>query len=295
MTRFVFVGLCASVGLAAGLTLASPSGTNAHQPEPLEASERLGAADDLFLPAPDGWRTYVNGRFGMQVSYPPDLFTPAAAPEEGDGRRFEGEDAVIEVIGWENENELTPEALASHLVGAEGYGTIVHREIEEARLVLSGRRAEQIFLEEYVFEDGTVQAFAMEYPSARRATYDPLLETIAESFISGEEAASGALAAGPRQHECPVAYGCPPPAQFHAHHPAPPLAVPHDSFRILVWAKKAPGGKKLKMKGGRGPELKSMRGRGRPEIRGLGLPKPKAKKAGRKKPKGKGRGKGKKR
>lgn len=296
-----------SLGLIAGLLTALPTGTEAHPPEPTEASHRVVRADDLFLTAPNGWHIYVNGRFGTRVSYPPDLFTPAEAPEAGDGRRFEGETAVIEVIGWVNDNGLTPQSLASHLVGAEGYGEVRQKEIQEARLVLSGQRSERVFYEEYLFQGGTVQAFAMEYPAALASGYDLLLDEIAASFVHGDGAVPGELAAAPPQGGCPNANGCSPPdldrplegpVQFRPGGTAlPPHARPLSpgELRILVWAPRGPGGKKLKTDDPEGKRLKALSGNRPGVARGPSGKKPKIKAPGRNKPKAGSRGRGKKR
>jgi hypothetical protein len=92
MTRLALAGFFAAAAL--GVTAVFTTATDAHPPEPTEATELIG--HDAFLTAPNGWQTYVNGRFGTRISYPPEIFTPAEAPETGDGRRFEGTDAVLE-------------------------------------------------------------------------------------------------------------------------------------------------------------------------------------------------------
>ena len=77
-------------------------------------------AQDAFIPAANGWETYVNERFGTQLSYPADIFRPGEAPENGDGRRFDGGDAALEVFAWENTDNETAQSLKRRLIGTEG-------------------------------------------------------------------------------------------------------------------------------------------------------------------------------
>jgi hypothetical protein len=181
----------AGIALSALVGLALPTGAWA------QALAAQGPEADQLLASEDGWDTYVNGRFGMRLTYPVTVFSPAKTAPEGDGRRFESEDARIEVSAWRNDANVTPSELASQLAEAEGYRDLVRQEVEEARLILSGYRADRVFHEEYVFEGATVQALGMEYPLERRVTYDPLMEAIAALFFPGVETGPGAPVAEP--------------------------------------------------------------------------------------------------
>jgi hypothetical protein len=46
------------------------------------------------------WAVYANGRFGTTVDYPPALFTPLPAPENGDGRAFQTADGQAGFVAW---------------------------------------------------------------------------------------------------------------------------------------------------------------------------------------------------
>lgn len=143
---------------------------------------------DRFVEDDNGWVTYINGRFGMRVSYPPELFTPAEAPADGSGRRFESSTASFEAFGWENEDEDTGATLATSLIGAEGYENIARQEVTDSMLVISGHRSDRAFLEKYVLRGSTVQAFGIEYPKAASSEYASLAAEIADSFLHGDEA-----------------------------------------------------------------------------------------------------------
>ena len=140
---------------------------------------------DLFIPQPGGWETYVNNRFGTQLSYPADLFSPDAASENGDGRRFVAEDAQLEIFGWDNAEGETASSLRERLVGTQGYENVTYNRSGGSWLVLSGFRGDNIFYEKYFFRNGTIQAFGMEFPEDEKPFYAPVVERIEDSFRAG--------------------------------------------------------------------------------------------------------------
>lgn len=171
----------AALGCAVALAPAPPPRAQ-QQPPPAETQ---AAARDLFLAAEGGWQTYVNGRFGMALSFPPDLFTPADPPANGDGRRFLSPEAGLETFGWVNAEGETPASLKARLVGSAGYERVTYGPVGRDWVALSGYRGGKIFYEKYVFRGDTVQAFGMEYPAPLRDRYDPVLERIEDSFRAG--------------------------------------------------------------------------------------------------------------
>ena len=144
-----------------------------------------GHAQDQFLPAANGWETYVNERFGTTLSYPGDIFTPGDAPENRDGRRFEGGDAALEVFAWANSDNETAQSLKGRLVGTEGYEEVTYSPVGPNWLVLSGFRGDDIFYEKYFFRGDTVHGFGMEFPESEKPFYAPIVEGIEDSFQTG--------------------------------------------------------------------------------------------------------------
>ncbi len=142
-------------------------------------------AEDQFLPAANGWETYVNERFGTTLSYPADIFSPGQAPENGDGRRFDGGDAALEVFAWANADNETARSLKSRLIGTEGYEEVTYSPMGPNWLVLSGFRGDDIFYEKYFFRGDTVHGFGMEFPQAEKPFYAPIVEGIENSFQTG--------------------------------------------------------------------------------------------------------------
>ena len=140
---------------------------------------------DAFIPLPDGWQTYVNDRFGMRFDYPAELFAPEPPPENGDGRTFRAADASLQIFAFQNIENETPASLEQRLVGAEGYETVTYSPSGSGWLVLSGFRSDMIFYEKYLFRGGIIAAFGMEFPTARKPFYAPMVERIEDSFRAG--------------------------------------------------------------------------------------------------------------
>jgi hypothetical protein len=64
------VGCLAAIVLSAVVASTFPTGALA------QAQSEPAPEPDLFLASEDGWDTYVNGRFGMRLTYPAFLFSP---------------------------------------------------------------------------------------------------------------------------------------------------------------------------------------------------------------------------
>jgi hypothetical protein len=143
------------------------------------------ASADQFQPAHGGWQTYVNERFGTRLDFPPDIFVPGAAPDNGAGQRFAAADAALEVYSFENIDRETPASLKRRLVGSEGYTDVTYSPSGDSWLVLSGFRGPIIFYEKYFFVGGVVSGFGMEFPSAEKPRYAPIIERMEDSFRAG--------------------------------------------------------------------------------------------------------------
>lgn len=169
--RALALGIGAAV-LALGISPLPPLVSSAH-------------AEDLFIPAANGWETYVNERFGTTLSYPADIFTPGDPPENGDGRRFDGGDAALEVFAWANSDNESAQSLKDRLVGTEGYADVTYSPVGANWLVLSGFRGDDIFYEKYFFRGDTVHGFGMEFPRSEKPFYAPIVEQVENSFRTG--------------------------------------------------------------------------------------------------------------
>jgi hypothetical protein len=146
----------------------------------------FGAAQaDQFIPLADGWQTYVNDRFGMQFDYPADVFTPEDPPENGDGQTFTAEDATLEIYAFHNTGRDTPKSLKKRMNGTEGYENVTYSPSGKTWLVLSGFRSDHIFYEKYMFADGVISAFGVDFPKEEKPFFSPVIERIENSFKPG--------------------------------------------------------------------------------------------------------------
>jgi len=145
----------------------------------------VSARADQFLPAQGGWKTYVNERYGTRLDFPPDVFVPGEAAENGAGRRFAAADATLEIYSFENIERETPASLKRRLVGSEGYTDVTYSPTGDGWLVLSGFRGPIIFYEKYFFAGGIVSGFGMEFPADQKPQYAPIIERMENSFRAG--------------------------------------------------------------------------------------------------------------
>ena len=143
------------------------------------------SAADSFTPLGDGWRTYVNARYGARFDYPADMFAPGAMPANGDGLRFTAPDATLELYTWRNTQGESGVSLKQRMRGTRGYTNVTYSPAGKGWLVLSGFRGDNIFYEKYVFRNGVVSGFGMEFPRARKPLYAPIVERIEDSFHAG--------------------------------------------------------------------------------------------------------------
>lgn len=171
-------------GFAAFLLIAPVSSALAH--EYPTSSERHAARmpQDLFVPARQGWVTYVNARSGASLTYPADLFEPLPPTEGGENQRFVSRDgeAELEFIVLPRAPGQTPRRLQQSLIGQPGYGEVTYSKRGRSWFVLSGYRDGRIFYDKYIFARDSVQAFALAYPSSHRHVYDPVVEVIEDNF-----------------------------------------------------------------------------------------------------------------
>ena len=140
---------------------------------------------DTFIQRANGWQTYENGRFGMRLEFPAEVFSAEAPPENGDGRTFRSSDATLQVFAFQNADGDDPASLKQELVGAEGYDNVTYGPTGSDWLVLSGFRGDAIFYEKYFFRGGAISAFGMEFPQDRKPFYAPIVERIEDSFRAG--------------------------------------------------------------------------------------------------------------
>lgn len=126
--------------------------------------------------------TYVNPRFGFSLTYPANL-TAGPPPANGDGRHFASPDGELSVraFGHFLVAESFDEMWASTL---ENYGAAVTYKVKrDDWFVVSGVLDGTEFYHKVFVQGGNACHFIIEYPHARNAVYDPVVEQIAKDFV----------------------------------------------------------------------------------------------------------------
>jgi hypothetical protein len=146
----------------------------------------IGAAHaDRFIDRGNGWQTYINERFFMRFDYPADIFAPQEPPQNGGGRTFLAKDAELIIYALHNIDNETPASFKRRMAETEGYENVTYSPSGETWLVLSGFRGGHIFYEKYMFKDGVISAFGIDFPKERKPFYAPIVERIENSFKPG--------------------------------------------------------------------------------------------------------------
>jgi hypothetical protein len=174
-------------GIAAFALLAQVSTAAAqYSPAPGEGQHAARMPGDLFVPSGPGFTTYVNARSGASLTYPAELFEPVPT-DSPDNQRFVSHDgqAELEFIVLPRASGQTPRSLQQSLIGREGYEQVTYAPRGRSWFVLSGYRGDEIFYEKYTFAGGSVQAFAIAYPSGLRHVYDRAVEVVEGNFRPG--------------------------------------------------------------------------------------------------------------
>jgi hypothetical protein len=165
----------------------------------------------------DGWVRYHNERFGFSLDDPASVFRLERTSAAGDGRVFvagPGEARLL-VGALANRDQHSAKSYQAHLAlnAYPGY-TISYRPLGDTWLV-SGEGNGKLFYEKAMFSCGgkLITSFAMIYPAAKRATFDPIVARVANSFVAGtrqcQQAAGpigdepGRESRGPRQKTNP--------------------------------------------------------------------------------------------
>ena len=134
------------------------------------------------------WRTYANERFGTTADVPSD-WQAGEAPANGDGLRFTSPDgqAWIIVSGSLQVSDSVGEAMAILERPNEGE-QITYRHRETRLLVISGLKRDRIFYRKSILScrDTVWNSVAIEYPSARKDSFDALVAQVAKSLRPGK-------------------------------------------------------------------------------------------------------------
>ncbi len=145
-----------------------------------------------WMPAfAQGWRTYVNPRFGTIIEHP-DRFRPGRPPQNGAGLAFTNSDgATFSVYGSHNALDHDIKGLEAFIRDNRDAGEQITYEARGANwFVLAGNRGNAIFYERHLLSHGgkIVNGFVMQYPAGLRTSYDAIVTRMSRSFRAGRGA-----------------------------------------------------------------------------------------------------------
>lgn len=126
---------------------------------------------------------YYNAKYRYRIAYPESVFTPQGESDAGDGQRFlaaAGQARLIvygafNVLGTTLDQEYR-EALA------QPGRTVTYQVLRKDWFVVSGLEGDDIFYRKTILADDIFRTFALTYPRALKATFDPLVAGILQSF-----------------------------------------------------------------------------------------------------------------
>ena len=138
-----------------------------------------------------GWVPYVNERFGFSFRYPAGVFEPDRRTETGDGEVFaavQGDGRLL-VGAFENADGHTAASYMSY-IRRESYSgyDIDYAPRGQTWFVLSGENDQKVFYEKVMFscQGRVISSFALIYPIASKAMFDPIVEGIERTFRPGQ-------------------------------------------------------------------------------------------------------------
>jgi len=139
----------------------------------------LAGALVLSSLAPPAYKTYHNQRFSYRIDYPAD-FRPQPEPDNGDGRRFVSPDGQVVLTTYAGYNALDGGLAEDRQLARQGWqekhATLTLDQLTRTGYVLSGQVRGRIFYEKTVLKGNTLTTFLWEYPAARKATLDAVIQ-----------------------------------------------------------------------------------------------------------------------
>ena len=142
---------------------------------------------------PPTYRVYHNERFGYRIDYPTTL-KPQPEADNGDGRRFVSADGQTTLTVYASYNALD-EGVAAYRQSArqdwqQKGAAITLDQALATGFVLSGQVKKTIFYEKTVLRANTLTTFIWEYPTARKAAMDAVIQhtvrTLQPSVAGGQ-------------------------------------------------------------------------------------------------------------
>ncbi len=132
----------------------------------------------------DGWQTYQNARFGMEIPVPPTL-VPQRPPDNGGGQAFASPDGKVRLIvfGMFNVDDLSSVEAAWKTALNESEQTITYKRKTETWFVVSGVTKKGLgFYERYDANAKYAAGWRLTYPQAEDEKYSAWVERIAKGY-----------------------------------------------------------------------------------------------------------------
>jgi len=139
---------------------------------------------------PQTWPRVTHPKYGYSFSYPADVFTlrPNEAQQDGAVLITADGKAQFVIAAFENDEQQSLEGYRQFLISGNYAGaTIEYAPKKSNWFVLSGTRGTLHFYERTTFTCGgkLINSWALYYPLAERAIYDPIVEAMAKRYKPG--------------------------------------------------------------------------------------------------------------
>jgi hypothetical protein len=146
----------------------------------------LGAAFTGISNAANGYRLYVNERYGYEILYP-SSFIAGGVPLSGDGQVFRSPQNDAELRVFAHTCAAEQQSPGSYLKSyskqqAEGKLIVTYRHKTNESAVVSGHIGSKIFYRKLLSDNDWCTEFSFEYDESQKAYYDKVTSTIAASF-----------------------------------------------------------------------------------------------------------------
>jgi hypothetical protein len=129
--------------------------------------------------APLAYTTYHNARFGYRIDYPAD-FRPQPEPDNGDDHRLLSADGQTVLTAYAGYNVLDRSLAADRKLARRSWqekqAAFTLDQLARTGYVLSGQVKGRIFYEKVVLKNNTFTTFLWEYPAARKAVLDAVIQ-----------------------------------------------------------------------------------------------------------------------
>ena len=145
----------------------------------------LVLAASVVAAAAFDWGHYANQRFGYSIDVPPE-FSAIDDADNGDGGMSRSDDTLSELAVWGSnliEGGLR-EDFATRLAATEADGwTVSYRRETADWASWSGSQQGRLFYARAItLCDGQAAYFLLEYPKARKKSYDPIVQRLVKSL-----------------------------------------------------------------------------------------------------------------